>query len=437
MSINTNKNISLPDKIQVTVLRGSFLLLVAIALFFLCLRIDRINDECLYNAWAISEWLINYEGGFVRRGFCGGILYGLYQVHPYPVRDMILILGFTGFFFFVLLLIGLFRREGWSPVLLIAPYLILTPTFLAGNCLFWVRRDHWMLLLAYGIFYFYARYIRRRDILSLGVMQFLSVVVLLMHEATFFFTFPLLILHYFLMGYKKGFAWKSLGAAFLLFLPALLTMGVVCLFKGNQTVVEAIWTSWKPCMEAYPLSCDVTSVETAVNALTWGALRTFKTHMMINWTGWFLKPIPSWPFTLINFAGVYYLVSRLNTVNLGWNRLKKFDNSRMSLFLLLQGVFMVPLFTVLSCDFGRTIPYWVFSSLFAYHFLKKDAPIFPMGLNRVSEWLQDQVSKMKCLSIPWVYFFILLFLPVSIVGGASLAACFPLKLLHLAWNHIR
>lgn len=26
---------------------------------------------------------------------------------------------------------------------------------------------------------------------------------------------------------------------------------------------------------------------------------------------------------------------------------------------------MIPMFTVLSCDFGRTIPYWVFSSLMA------------------------------------------------------------------------
>ncbi len=431
MSINT-------DKIQVGLLRGCFVLLMAIALFFFCLKVGQINNACLYSSWSISDWLINYEGGFVRRGLCGEILYGLYQVHPYPVRGVILILGFTGFFFFMVLLIGVFRREGWSPVLLIAPYLIQMPTFLADN-LFWLRKDHWLLLLAYGIFYFYTRYICHRDILSLVAMQFFFVVVLLIHEAAFFFTFPLLIAHYFLATYRKiNLVGKSLGAVFLLFLPAALTMGAVCLFKGNQVVAEAIWTSWKPCMEAYPLPCDdVTNIGPGVDALTWDTLGTFESHMTVNWMGWFLKPIPSFPFTLINLVGVYYLVSRLNTVDLGWNRLKKFDSSRMGLFLLLQGIFMVPLFTVLSCDFGRTIPYWVFSSLFAYHFLKEEATVFPMGLNRASEWLQDQISKIRWLSVPWVYFLIMLFLPVSSFGGAYWTAPFPLQLVRMLINYIR
>lgn len=455
MSIDTDKNISLPDKIQVALLRGCFVLLVAMALFFFCLRIGQINNECLYGGWTVSEWLINYEGGFVRRGLCGEILYGLYQVHPYPVRDMILILGFTGFFFFMVLLIGLFRREGWSPVLLIAPCLIQIPTFLGGISLFGLRKDHWLLLLAYGIFYFYTRYIRRRDIWSLVAMQFLSVVVLLIHEAAFFFIFPLLIVHYLLITYKKrGLAGKSVGAMFLLFLPAALTMGAVCLFKGNQAVAEAIWTSWKPCMEAYPLPCDdVTKIGPGVSALTWDTWQAFKNHMTItwmswflklgpapdigiSWMSWFLKPIPSWPFALINIAGIYYLVSRLNTVNLRWNRLKKVDSSRMGLFLLLQGIFMIPLFTVLSCDLGRIIPYWVFSSLFAYHFLKEDASVFPAGLNRASEWLQDKISKIKCLSVPWVYFLILVFLPVSLVG-VRWKECFLSLVWSLVRNHIQ
>ena len=428
MSINTDKN-----KIQVALLRGCFVLLVVMALFFFCLRIGQINNECLYGGWTVSEWLINYEGGFVRRGLCGEILYGLYQVHPYPVRDMILILGFTGFFFFMVLLIGLFRREGWSPVLLIAPCLIQIPTFLGGTSLFGLRKDHWLLLLAYGIFYFYTRYIRRRDILSLVTMQFLSVVVLLIHEAAFFFIFPLLIVHSFLITYKKRPCGELVGAMFLLFLPAALTMGAVCLFKGNQAVAEAIWTSWKPCMEAYPLPCDdVAEIGPGVSALTWGTRQAFKNHITITWMSWFLKPIPSWPFALINIAGIYYLVSRLNTVNLRWNRLKKVDSSRMGLFLLLQGIFMIPLFTVLSCDLGRIIPYWVFSSLFAYHFLKEDASVFPAGLNRASEWLQDKISKIKCLSVPWVYFLILVFLPVSLVG-VRWEGCF----LSLAWSLVR
>ena len=33
------------------------------------------NKTYLNDSWTIGEWLINYQGGFVRRGFIGEIIY--------------------------------------------------------------------------------------------------------------------------------------------------------------------------------------------------------------------------------------------------------------------------------------------------------------------------------------------------------------------------
>ena len=39
-----------------------------------------------YKSFEISDWLINYEGGFVRRGVMGEIIYILYTYIPFSVK---------------------------------------------------------------------------------------------------------------------------------------------------------------------------------------------------------------------------------------------------------------------------------------------------------------------------------------------------------------
>ena len=39
--------------------------------------------------WTTSEWLINYQGGFVRRGFAGEILYQMNNLINVPLRYLV------------------------------------------------------------------------------------------------------------------------------------------------------------------------------------------------------------------------------------------------------------------------------------------------------------------------------------------------------------
>ena len=71
-------------------IKNSFLLfiffLVFYSIFYLYLKHDVGND------WSISEWLINYQGGFTRRGLGGEINIFLADFFSLPLRDTIFFL---------------------------------------------------------------------------------------------------------------------------------------------------------------------------------------------------------------------------------------------------------------------------------------------------------------------------------------------------------
>lgn len=120
----------------------------------LCIFRSDVYGLLSYQSFEISDWLINYEGGFVRRGLDGQLLYWLYQVWPFAPVYMVKCLVVTESVFFLVLLLHVFRKEGWS--LAILPF---------GCCLFFLflrtgqRRDMFMLMGVYLIFLCYKRYL--------------------------------------------------------------------------------------------------------------------------------------------------------------------------------------------------------------------------------------------------------------------------------------
>ena len=69
-------------------------------LIFTCLIFEIVRFYSFvedYSSWQYSDWLINYEGGFIRRGFIGQILY---LTHKFLFIDLDkLIFGFVSFIY--------------------------------------------------------------------------------------------------------------------------------------------------------------------------------------------------------------------------------------------------------------------------------------------------------------------------------------------------
>ena len=360
-----------------------------------------------YQSWEISEWLINYEGGFVRRGLTGQLLWSLQQWFPYDIRVALMGICIIASAVFLCLILRVFKKEGWS--------LLIIPTgFCLGFTLFnlWGRRDYISLMLTFSLFLLYRHVLRHpQQWLAWVTFYILSALQLLMHEASFFYTFPILMLYGFHhhRGQRLSIV-KSLCTSALQFLPVVLVMGAACIFKGNENVAQAIWDSWVPVVGRY--QADVSKMGWGVFALTWSPEMIFPSHFSTSLMGDASPAVWRIPLVLLNLLAGYYLVTRLNAVDMGLYRPKTMNHVMMSNVALIQIVAMLPMFTVLSCDWGRTIPYWVISSLMFYYVFKQEPATFASPLTSMSSRIQDKISKSKVLSSPYTYILLVLLAPV-------------------------
>lgn len=363
-----------------------------------------------YYSFDISDWLINYEAGFIRRGIMGQILWEIEQLHLYDVRIAITLICFVTSIAVLLIVIRIFKDEGWS-------MLILPTGFVFGFTLFNLggRRDMLSLLLTFVIFILFKNIFShpRKKMVWRFLFYFVSILQILIHEASFFYTFPiLLLLDFHKMGNNQwSFSRKSL-LCLIHFMPIFIAMAIVCIFKGNQNTAEIIWSSWAIVFNIFPCNCDTTVIGEGVNALTWGAQETFVNHLKAGYLG---SHSPSYwriPIVLFNLLASYLLVSRIDTVDMGLYRKKQTDNVLISNVLLIQLVAMIPMFTILSCDWGRTIPYWLLSSLFFYHIFKNEQIEGLPYLIKASHFLQNVISNNHILRNKYTNILLVLLCPI-------------------------
>ena len=360
-----------------------------------------------YQSWEISEWLINYEGGFVRRGIIGQLLWSLEQWFPYDIRVALMGICIVASAIFLCIILRVFKKEGWT--------LLIIPTgFCLGFTLFnlWGRRDYISLMLMLSLFLLFRHVLHHpRKWFAWAAFYVLSALQILIHEASFFYTFPIIMLYSFHHNRSQQLSMtKSLCTSFLQFLPVILVMGAACLFKGNENVAQAIWDSWVPVVGRY--QAETSKMGWGVFALTWSPQMIFPSHFSTSLMGDASPAVWRIPLVILNLLAAYYLVTRLNAVNMGLYRPKPMNHVMMSNVALIQFIAMLPMFTVLSCDWGRTIPYWVISSLMFYCVFKKEPISFSSPLSSMSSRIQGLISSSKVLSSPFTYILLVLLAPV-------------------------
>ena len=73
---------------------GYIYAMIAITMFLLLMNIvislGDINRFSDYVAYPVSDYLINYQGGFVRRGLMGEVFYQIYNMHPYHLYIVVI-----------------------------------------------------------------------------------------------------------------------------------------------------------------------------------------------------------------------------------------------------------------------------------------------------------------------------------------------------------
>lgn len=326
---------------------------------------DTIKEH--FEDWNLSEWLINYSDGFVRRGLWGEIILYLYNTFNIDIAQSIIWITIISTTALILFTIYFFKKFKLSFFLL--PNSILLGSF-AMHKIISHRRDALMLLLIFLALYFYKKWIedRGRRLIYYILLSLTGIFVILTHEASFFCFVPFITFDYFIRNKNRLLVQRVTSTIFFI-LPMLFTMGCACIFKGNEDVANNIWNSYAPYFQEE--FGEMLSRGEGVNALTWSIDDTISYHTRGN----FLKPlfgfIPSLFAWCLIFFIAFYLMVNINKIRMFNYERKDVDNAQLASILLLQLVSLLPLFTVLSCDFGRIFTYWSLSSFYIFAFYNK------------------------------------------------------------------
>ena len=363
----------------------------------------QIAIGCYRKSWQINEWLINYQGGFVRRGLWGELILNLYK--NFGLNSYVVIISFcVGIYLgFLLVFIKLYTNKGY-------PLFILPFVFFLGNPIvnnFWVRKDV-LLVAIFAVILFFSN--KKIIIRVIGVNLFF-ILGLLTHESIGFFALPII----FLIFYKNNFyklAYNKIKSSVLSLIQLLPTVVVFisCLYyKGSVEVSNAIWNSWK--VIKFPIQVDDLSVPpAAIKGLSWslseGLQFTISNVHIFNFG--IYAPI-AW---LLIVVAIYYLLTNLDEINIkkiNYSKQIYFNKNSFSNVLIFQLLSIGPLF-ILGCDYGRWIFFWVISSFLIILLLpdKKISNLFPPVLSHLSfninNFLSLKFSKYKNFLVFLVFF---------------------------------
>lgn len=304
-----------------------------------------------FEHWGFADWLINFEGGFVRRGILGQAIFCMYKWFSIDIGQTLHIISLLSTLALIALVITIFIRKKLS--VLILPTAIMLGTF-AINDIVNFRRDQLMLLIIFLVFYLYKKCTTsNKKAIYYLLFSITGIFVILVHEASFFCFVPFIFIHQCGKLHIKN-ALKSV----LFLLPVIAAMGVCCIFKGDVAAADTIWESYQPYfIETYGNKLPMSE---AVNALTWETIPTMSDHL---WKSYRFPCFIGW---IIAFVTTFYLCANVNRVKLFSYEKEEANSVSLTSILLVQFVSLLPMFTVLSCDLGRITIYWTFTSFFIY-----------------------------------------------------------------------
>jgi hypothetical protein len=323
---------------------------------FLTAVYDQFHGAFLlgHGSWQMTEWLINYAGGFVRRGMTGEIIGSLATVLDLNANVIVIVLSFATYGVVIAFLAV--RARGHMPLfLLLSPVLLSSPAYQAGI----VRKDGVALLLLLACLLVAERRWPARPTLLL--LNALAVFGVLIHEMFFFVAVPILIL--IAAGRSRASArgtGRVLGAAALKFSPVLAAGIATVLFPGDAATATAINASWADLWRHIePWNTGIGTPASAIAALQWDARTSIglSASLLTRFVGGFIYAPLAWAVTIA--VCFWFILSFAEYTTAGSSR------RRLKAILIFQLVMIAPLF-VLGWDFGRWILLWTVSSIAIY-----------------------------------------------------------------------
>jgi len=193
-----------------------------------------------YSDWQYADWLINYQGGFIRRGFVGELLF---KAQNFLSLDLdILVLGFVALLYLVLTIVLIksvkFLENSKIDILIfLSPGFFLYPIMNSEI----IGRKEIFLFAILGLFIFFEKYVKDRYLL--GITLLIVLVLSLTHTGLLFYS-PYLLFLFFLIKVSRN---KKISFLEIFIITAFLLIVFLLIYfnQGSKTQVIEICSSIK------------------------------------------------------------------------------------------------------------------------------------------------------------------------------------------------
>lgn len=304
-------------------------------IFQLCsILIQGINhDNC-------SEFLVNFQGGFVRRGLIGDVLYQFSNITGITPMVIIIPLSVLSLSFVIYFFTKHFRKRNMDW------WIIFSPLF-CGFVTYFIRKDFILYALLILTLYLIKKY--GHTITGQICATILAIIGLYFHEAYVFWGIPIIVLV--MTIYQR----RHIAANIICIVAIIVNFMLLCAFKGDSSYIQPIMESWNSIEGITLTTCGV-----SINALGWDTIETFKFHLKMNfcseifgnayWAGIAIRSI--------FFVLAYYLISNFPyAMKMRNTDFTITDKTNLSTLYIITSICMLPMFVLLSCDYARLYQY--------------------------------------------------------------------------------
>lgn len=302
------------------------------------------------DGYGYTEFLINFARGFVRRGLIGEWLLWFTSATGIHPHDTINAICLTAFVLVLWFFFREFHKGGYNW------WLILSPVF-CGFVVYIIRKDFLLYGIVIGIFYFMRN--TSPTVWKRAIAFLLATFGLFLHEAFIFWGLPVYAM--ILLTERKHRVINSLQVTLLLGV-----FTVMCYYKGDLDTAHAIIDSWNAIIDGSPLYFIE---KDSIGALSWDTKSTIINHIARN-IGSTRFGIVYWPICIL--VVYYFLTFFFNSFKPTKATYGMTEQTHLSSLLLTLYLCMLPMFAMLSCDYGRLIQYVTVTAFSAYFLIDKD-----------------------------------------------------------------
>lgn len=352
------------------------LILIVCGVFILYSKHDVGNDSSL------SDWLINYSGGFVRRGLVGQIVLEFAYFFSIKLRDAIVIFQIISFVTYYLLVFFLLRKTITNRLLILSVFSPVFILFPIAEIEAFGRKEIFILLIV--ILYFFSNI---RDIKTQLIFKFFifPISILIWEPAIIFYPYLLLID---LVVFKINKLNKNLIWLFLSYLVVFLVTIFVYLNSISSENFDLMRnTLIKDFGENCYMSCLFVGNQSQNSLME-----------LANANAVIVKPLHIIRYTLIVLIGFYPLFNLLQISKLNNKELFFLSNYKNLIFPFIVVFSPALILYVLMYDWGRIVHISYSFMLLSYIFLLK---------NNLIKIDQDKLSQNIFINLSNKMFFIL------------------------------